>query len=165
MCAVSLVPTPATTAARSPTASTTARSRRSFSSSLVVGDSPVVPLITSPSLRWSSTRWTAKRCAPSTSSSPAGVNGVTIAVSRRPNGARTSGCVMVQTYPAVRAQPSVTRGLDATSVPSSRVAIAKSANAFGATRCSSRRQATASSRISTSACSVARIATKCRQAR
>ena len=37
MCAVSLVPTPATTCARSPTASTTARTSASFSASLVVG--------------------------------------------------------------------------------------------------------------------------------
>jgi hypothetical protein len=55
-CAVSLVPTPATTLARSPTAATTARSSWSFSVLLVVGDSPVVPLITRPSLRISLTR-------------------------------------------------------------------------------------------------------------
>ena len=40
-----------------------------------------------------------------------------------------------------------------------------SANAFGATRSSSRRQLMASARISTSACSDARIAMKCRHAR
>jgi hypothetical protein len=54
--AVILVPTPATTWARVPTVSSTTRSRRSFSSSVVVGASPVVPLITSPSLRISVTR-------------------------------------------------------------------------------------------------------------
>ena len=41
------------------------RSSRSCSSSLVVGDSPVVPLMTSPSLRMSSTRYVASRAAPS----------------------------------------------------------------------------------------------------
>jgi len=56
VCSVLLVPTPATTFARPPTASTTVRSSRSFSASEVVGDSPVVPLITRPSLRMSVTR-------------------------------------------------------------------------------------------------------------
>src|SRR3954453_15674028 len=46
---VSLVPTPATTWARSPTASSTARTRSVFSASLVVGDSPVGPLMIRPS--------------------------------------------------------------------------------------------------------------------
>ncbi len=54
--AVTLVPTPATTFAREPTASSTTRSRRSFSASVVVGASPVVPLTTRPSLRMSVTR-------------------------------------------------------------------------------------------------------------
>ena len=54
--AVTLVPTPATTLAREPTASSTTRSRRSFSASVVVGASPVVPFTTRPSLRMSVTR-------------------------------------------------------------------------------------------------------------
>ncbi len=61
--------------------------------------------------------------------------------------------------------PSVTIGLEATSVPSASAEMVKSANTFGAAFCSWRRQSMASARISTSACSVARIATKCRQAR
>lgn len=56
-------------------------------------------------------------------------------------------------------------GEDATSVPSGSRLMVKSANTFGATRCNWRRHSTATSRISTSAPSVARIATKCRQAR
>ena len=56
VCAVMFVPTPATTFARSPTASSTTLIRRSFSSSVVVGASPVVPFTTRPSLRMSSTR-------------------------------------------------------------------------------------------------------------
>ena len=58
----------------------------SFSASLVVGDSPVVPLTTRPSLP-ASTRWAASRWAPSRSRAPSAVNGVTIAVSIRPKGA------------------------------------------------------------------------------
>ena len=46
-CAVSFEPVPATTVALSPTSSTTISSRRSFSSSSSVGDSPVVPATTS----------------------------------------------------------------------------------------------------------------------
>ena len=56
VCTVLLVPTPATTVARSPTASMTVRRSRSSSASVVVGDSPVVPLTTRPSLRCWSTR-------------------------------------------------------------------------------------------------------------
>ena len=41
----------------------------------------------------------------------------------------------------------MTKGLAATSVPSASVLIRKSPNTLGATRCSSRRHATASSRI------------------
>ena len=85
LCRVSLVPTPATTWARSPTASSTARTSCAFSASLVVGDSPVVPLTTRPSLP-ASTRWVASRCAPSRSSAPSAVNGVTMAVRTRPKG-------------------------------------------------------------------------------
>ena len=59
----------------------------SFSASVVVGDSPVVPLTTSPSLP-RSTRSAASAAAASTSSAPSRVNGVTIAVSTRPNGCR-----------------------------------------------------------------------------
>src|SRR5690349_11642575 len=85
LCRVSLVPAPATMWARSPTASTTARTRSFFSASVVVGDSPVVPLMIRPSLP-ASTRWTASRCAPSRSSAPSAVNGVIMAVRTRPKG-------------------------------------------------------------------------------
>jgi DNA-binding NarL/FixJ family response regulator len=68
--------------------------------------------------------------------------------------------------PARRSRyPSVTNGLDAISEPSSRRPISKSPNTLGTSRCSCRRHSTANDRISTSACSVARIATKWRQAR
>src|SRR4051794_9209699 len=93
---VSLVPTPATTCARSPTASATTRTSASFSASVVVGDSPVVPFTTRPSLP-ASTRWVARVAAPSRSSDPSLANGVTIAVSMRPNGVRPG---MGQTLPA-----------------------------------------------------------------
>ena len=56
---MALVPTPATTVARSPTASLTAR-RICRSRDEVVGDSPVVPETTTPSWPWS-TRWVAIR--------------------------------------------------------------------------------------------------------
>ena len=56
---MSYVPVPATTVARSPTASTAAANRSSFSSSESVGDSPVVPETTRPSEPWST------RCAAS----------------------------------------------------------------------------------------------------
>ena len=56
-----------------------------FSASLVVGDSPVVPLTIRPSLP-ASTRWVASRWAPSRSSAPSAVNGVTMAVRTRPKG-------------------------------------------------------------------------------
>src|SRR6185503_10064977 len=75
--------------ARSPTASSTARSSAIFSSSVVVGDSPVVPNSTRPS-QPESTRWVARRAAESVSSDPSGLNGVTIAVSTVPNRAVTS---------------------------------------------------------------------------
>ena len=61
----------------------------SFSSSVVVGDSPVVPDSTRPS-QPASTRWVASRAAASVSSEPSGVKGVTIAVSTVPNRAVTS---------------------------------------------------------------------------
>src|SRR5581483_4579648 len=89
LCAVSYVPAPATIRARSPTASSTARSRASFSSSVVVGDSPVVPDNTRPS-QPASTRWVASRAAASRSSEPSGLNGVTIAVRTVPSRAPTS---------------------------------------------------------------------------
>src|SRR3954447_12774207 len=82
--------------ARSPTASTTAVSRSVFSASVVVGDSPVVPLTTSASLRCSSTRWVASFAAPSTSREPSGANGVTMAVNSRPKG--RGSCVIPTTY-------------------------------------------------------------------
>ena len=70
--------------ARSPTASSTARSNAVFSASVVVGDSPVVPESTRPS-QPASTRWVARRAAVAVSSEPSGLNGVTIAVSTVPN--------------------------------------------------------------------------------
>ena len=76
---------PGTTVARSPTAATTARTSSAFSSSVVVGLSPVVPLTTSPSLP-SSTRCAASSSARFRSSAPSASNGVTMAVSTRPNG-------------------------------------------------------------------------------
>src|SRR5450830_1939151 len=84
-CAVSFEPAPATIVARAPTASTTARTRSDFSGACVVGDSPVVPLITSPSCPWS-TRYSARRTAAAKSTAPSSVIGVTIAVSTAPNG-------------------------------------------------------------------------------
>ncbi|CAO5228842.1 hypothetical protein FAGKG844_120013 [Frankia sp. AgKG'84/4] len=86
MWSVELVPTPATTLARPATASTTIRTSRDFSASVVVGDSPVVPLTTSASLP-ASTRWAASQAAPASSRAPSGWNGVIIAVIMRPNGA------------------------------------------------------------------------------
>src|SRR4249919_605561 len=84
--AVALVPTPATTVARSPTASLTARRRSPVSRTLVEGLSPVVPLTTTPS--WPcSTRWWAMAAVPSRSTAPSSVNAVAIAVSIRPKGA------------------------------------------------------------------------------
>ena len=62
-------------------------------------------------------------------------------------------------------QASVANGLVATSVPSARVDTSKSANTAGATSASCRRHSMARRRISTSACSLARIAMKCRHAR
>ena len=116
------------------------------------------------------------------SSEPSGSNGVTIAVSTVPNracGVESAGAHGLQGYLAVpysfavcgalalalRAQASVASGLVATSVPSASVVISKSANTAGATSASCRRHSMASRRISTSACSLARIAMKCRQAR
>ena len=147
----------------------------SFSASVVVGDSPVVPDITKPS-HPASTRWFASRTAAGISREPSGANGVTIAVSSVPKGAWTSN-PPVLTNPdylaaptlfgsATRlAQASVASGLVATSVPSASVAIWKSLNTAAATSTSWRRHAMASRRISTSACSLARTAMKCRQAR
>lgn len=63
------------------------------------------------------------------------------------------------------AYPSNAYGLDATTEPSRRRLTSKSPNAVGAAACSSRRHATASARISESACSVARIPMKCRHER
>ena len=76
----------------------------SFSASLVVGLSPVVPLMTSPSLPWS-TRCVASRAAPSRSSEPSARNGVAIAVSTRPKGRPgIEVSAMVEGYrPAARA--------------------------------------------------------------
>ena len=91
---MSLLPTPATTVARSPTASRTTLSSRPSSSGFVVGDSPVVPLTTRPSLPLS-TRYAATFCAVTRSRSPSGVNGVIMAVSTRPKGA----CVVTSGEP------------------------------------------------------------------
>ena len=67
--------------------------------------------------------------------------------------------------PAAHASQAPYRALAATSVPSSSSVMAKSLKTCGATCRSTRRHATAPSRISTSAASVARIAMKCRHAR
>jgi hypothetical protein len=88
VCAVSFVPTPAITFARSPTAASTDLTSCTFSASDVVGDSPVVPLITRASLPWS-TRWVASFCAAARSRAPSGRNGVIIAVVNRPKGGAT----------------------------------------------------------------------------
>ena len=66
-----------------PATSTTAAHRRAFSSAVRVGDSPVVPATTRVSVPESS-RWRARRWAPSTSRLPSGLNGVAMAVSTRP---------------------------------------------------------------------------------
>ena len=79
--AVSVVVDPAITGIV--TASATHSQRVSFSASLRVGDSPVVPAITRPSLPCSCSH-AARVAAPSTSSDPSSVNGVTIAVRTRP---------------------------------------------------------------------------------
>src|SRR5207342_3398631 len=96
--AVALVPTPATTVARSPTASLTARRRSPVSRTLVVGLSPVVPLTTTPSWPWS-TRYAAMAAVPSRSTAPSSVNAVAMAVSIRPKGASV---VMGSGYPCGR---------------------------------------------------------------
>src|SRR5690348_14384998 len=83
-CAVSYVPVPAITVARSPTASTAARKSSSFSSSLSVGDSPVVPQTTSPSDPLS-TRNVASSRKRSRSTTPSARNGVTTAVMTEPS--------------------------------------------------------------------------------
>src|SRR6266496_1776013 len=101
LCAVLLVPAPVITVARSPTASTTARTSSAFSASVVVGPSPVVPLTTRPSLP-SSTRCSASSCARFRSSAPSASKGVAIAVSTRPNGrpgAAVGGLDMPKTVP------------------------------------------------------------------
>src|ERR1700744_6475970 len=83
--------------ARSPTASSTVLSKSSFSSSVVVGDSPVVPGITRPS-HPPSPRWLASRATVSVSSEPSGPNGVTIAVSRVPRRAGASNPTVVTVF-------------------------------------------------------------------
>src|SRR5262249_18929341 len=88
------------TRARSPTASRTVRTSSRFSSSVVVGDSPVVPETTKPSHPWS-TRCFARRAAAAVSREPSAANGVTIAVSRVPRRAGASN-------PTVLTVPKVT---------------------------------------------------------
>ena len=66
----------------------------SFSEDLVVGASPVVPLTAIPSWPFA-TRWAASFSTPGQSILPFLSNGVTIAVSIRPNGA---SIVMGETY-------------------------------------------------------------------
>ena len=90
---MALVPTPATTMARSPTASMTARRMSPSSATVVVGLSPVVPLTTTPSWPWS-TRWAAMRAVPSRSTEPSSWNAVAIAVSIRPKRGPEGGDVM-----------------------------------------------------------------------
>ena len=98
--AVSLEPAPATMVAVSPTASFTARIRSTFSGAWVVGDSPVVPETTSPSLPLL-TRCLATRWALSKSMEPSGRMGVTIAVSTVPKG-RFMGLSLPVRSPPVR---------------------------------------------------------------
>lgn len=93
MCRVSALPTPATIGTPSPTAARTARSSTVFSASVVVGDSPVVPLSTRPS-QPSATRAAACLPAASGSSSPDSVNGVIMAQSVRPKG--VTGAVILE---------------------------------------------------------------------
>src|SRR5436189_669639 len=83
-CPVSYVPVPAITVARPPTSSTATRKRSSFSASLSVGDSPVVPQTTSPSEPFS-TRNVASSRNRSKSTAPSTRNGVTIAVITEPS--------------------------------------------------------------------------------
>src|ERR671921_1194101 len=97
VCAVSLVPTPATTVARSPRAPSTASRTACCSPSLIVGDSPVVPKTTRPSCDCRSTRWAASSWAPARSIEPSSASGVTIAVSTRPKG-RAGSLVMPRIY-------------------------------------------------------------------
>src|SRR6266508_98812 len=78
-CAVEYVPVPATTFARSPTASIAAAKRPRRSSSLRVGASPVVPATTTPSEPFS-TRCTQRRLNESKLTEPSSANGVTTAV-------------------------------------------------------------------------------------
>ena len=86
--AVSYVPDPAITAARSPTAWATARHRSTFSWSESVAPSPVEPAITRPSLPWSSSQ-AASSCARSRSRVRSSLNGVAMAVMTEPNLALT----------------------------------------------------------------------------
>jgi hypothetical protein len=51
--AVALVPVPAITGSRPPSRRTARRSSSSLSAAVTVGDSPVVPSTTTPSLPWS----------------------------------------------------------------------------------------------------------------
>src|SRR5918995_4842676 len=83
-CAVEYVPVPATTEARSPTVSTAAAKSCRRSSSLKVGDSPVVPATTSPSEPLS-TRCAQRRLKASRLTVPSPLNGVTIAVRTWPS--------------------------------------------------------------------------------
>jgi hypothetical protein len=76
---VSFEPVPAITVRSPPASSITTSSSASFSASLRVGDSPVVPATTTPSEPWSN-RWRATARATSRSTLPSGRNGVTIAV-------------------------------------------------------------------------------------
>src|SRR6185312_11779170 len=85
------------TRARSPTSSSTTRSSSRFSSSVVVGDSPVVPETTSPS-QPASIRWWANCAAVSVSTEPSARNGVTIAVSTVPNRAGASNPTVLTVF-------------------------------------------------------------------
>src|SRR6202012_5698093 len=85
------------TRARSPTASSTTRSNSSFSSSVVVGDSPVVPETTRPS-HPASIRWFANCAAVAVSSEPSARNGVTIAVRTVPNRAGASNPAVLTVF-------------------------------------------------------------------
>ena len=112
-------------------------------------------------------QWVASRAAVAVSSVPSGLNGVTIAVSTVPNRALTSNPLVLTATKITRLASGLRsqRGGRHLSAVRQRSAISKSAKTCGATSTSWRRHAIASRRISTSACSLARIAMKCRQAR
>ena len=95
-CSVSFDPVPAITG--TVTASATARQRSHFSSSVSTELSPVEPLSTSPSLPCPANQ-RASSTAASRSNAPVSSNGVTMAVTMRPNrGALCRGLIGLSGY-------------------------------------------------------------------